>query len=195
MASFRMPKRLPVPSLAPKTSVPFRLPASLRCASNTSNARFANSTPSITQTSFWKSLIPKPFRGDGSPKAAKPKSRDWNPATFYIVIFLLIGSMSIQMISLRKNFDKFMRQSEVRIGLLREIVGKLHKGEAVDVEATLGSGDAESEAEWEQVIRDLEKNASPGLAGTPEGQETAPEAQNTTGAPTKPRAPATSEFY
>lgn len=150
MASLRTPKRLPVPSLAPKTPVLFRLPVSSRCASNSSNARFANTTPSIAQTSFWKSLIPKPFRGDRSPKTAKPKSKDWNPATFYIVIFLLIGSMSIQMISLRKNFDKFMRQSEVRIGLLREIVDKLHKGEAVDVEATLGSGDAESEAEWEQ---------------------------------------------
>lgn len=43
-----------------------------------------------------------------------------------------------------------MRRSDVRIGLLREVVEKLQKGEEVDVEKVLGTGDAEREAEWEQ---------------------------------------------
>lgn len=62
----------------------------------------------------------------------------------------MIGSMSIQMISLRKNFEAFMRRSDVRIGLLREVVEKLQNGEQVDVEKVLGTGDAEREAEWEE---------------------------------------------
>lgn len=62
----------------------------------------------------------------------------------------MIGSMSIQMISLRKNFEAYMRRSEVRISLLREVLEKVQNGEQVDVEKMLGTGDAEREAEWEQ---------------------------------------------
>jgi hypothetical protein len=58
--------------------------------------------------------------------------------------------MSIQMISLKKDFATFMRQSDVRIGLLREVVEKLQKGEEVDVEKVLGTGDPEKELAWEE---------------------------------------------
>ncbi|KAI0887446.1 uncharacterized protein GGS22DRAFT_109596 [Annulohypoxylon maeteangense] len=124
--------------------------------------RQASSAPSIIQPSFWKSLVPKPFRRSeqaadwGAPK--KPKSKEWNPATFYIVIFLFIGSMSIQMIALKKDFDTYVRRAEVRIGLLREVVEKLQRGEEVDVEKTLGTGDAEKEKEWEEALREIENN-------------------------------------
>ncbi|KAL8414843.1 hypothetical protein RB594_005881 [Gaeumannomyces avenae] len=195
MPPFRAPKRLPVTSFASKIPALLQLPASSRCASNSSNTRYASTAPSIAQTSFWKSLIPKPLRRDGSPKTARPKSKDWNPATFYIVIFLLIGSMSIQMISLRKNFEMFMRQSEVRIGLLREVVDKLHKGEAVDVEATLGSGDSESEEQWEQVLRDLERGESPDHGSASQGKEAGSKSTKSPEVPTKPKAAATSDFY
>lgn len=125
------------------------------------NARLISMQPRVAETSFWKSLIPKPLRpenraaagGEGAAAGAtkkKAKSKDWNPATFFIVIFLLIGSMSIQMISLRKSFDAFMRRSDVRIGLLREVVERVQNGEAVDVEKVLGAGDPEREAEWEE---------------------------------------------
>lgn len=118
------------------------------------NARLISMQPRVAETSFWKSLVPKPLRsenraGGGAP-TKKVKSKEWNPATFYIVIFLLIGSMSIQMISLRKNFDAFMRRSDVRIGLLREVVERVQNGEVVDVEKVLGVGDPERETEWEE---------------------------------------------
>ncbi|KAI1213031.1 uncharacterized protein F4807DRAFT_457116 [Annulohypoxylon truncatum] len=125
--------------------------------------RQASSAPSIIQPAFWKSMIPKPFRRRpeptvdwGTPK--KPKSKEWNPATFYIIIFLFIGSMSIQMIALKKEFDTFVRRAEVRIGLLREVVEKLQRGEEVDVEKALGTGDAEEEKEWEEVLREIERD-------------------------------------
>lgn len=110
----------------------------------------------VTNASFWKSLVPKPLRRENRVRAQKSSTRrnwlakEWNPATFYIIIFLMIGSMSIQMISLRKNFEAFMRRSDVRIGLLREVVEKLQNGEQVDVEKVLGTGDTEREAEWEE---------------------------------------------
>lgn len=116
-------------------------------------ARSYSAAQSVTDVSFWKSLVPKPLRRENrTPKSSKQGwlSKEWNPATFYIIIFLMIGSMSIQMISLRKNFEAFTRRSDVRIGLLREVVEKLQKGEHVDVEKVLGTGDAEREAEWQE---------------------------------------------
>ena len=107
-----------------------------------SSARLYDSPLTVADTSFWKSLIPKPLRrgAPADPNAPKRvKSKDWNPATFFIIIFLLIGSMSIQMISLRKNFAAFMRQSDVRIGLLKEVAEKLQRGENFDVEKALGT--------------------------------------------------------
>lgn len=115
-----------------------------------------STVPRVAEVSFWKSLIPKPLRRENrqvrDPFAPKKtwRSKEWNPATFFIVIFLLIGSMSIQMISLRNNFAAFMRRADVRIGLLREVVERIQNGEDVDVEKVLGSGDLEREAAWEE---------------------------------------------
>lgn len=120
------------------------------------STRALSTVPRIAEASFWKSLIPKPLRRENreARRANAPKTSwmdgEWNPATFFIVIFLLIGSMSIQMISLRNSFNAFMRRADVRIGLLREVVEKIQNGEQVDVEKVLGSGDPEQEAAWEE---------------------------------------------
>ncbi|KAF6817177.1 hypothetical protein CSOJ01_02597 [Colletotrichum sojae] len=128
------------------------------------HARYSSSLPTVAQLDFWKSLIPKPFRpeeklpGDPSIKRVKSKKKkEWNPATFYIVIFLLIGSMSINMLSTKQSFEAFSRQADVRIGVLREVVEKLQRGEKVDVEKALGTGDREKELEWEDVLREIER--------------------------------------
>ncbi|KAF3770218.1 hypothetical protein M406DRAFT_245702 [Cryphonectria parasitica EP155] len=143
-------------SLRPPSTTRFILP----------NKRTLSTVPRIAEVSFWKSLVPKPLRRENrhpsSPNAPKKSwlSKEWNPATFFIVIFLLIGSMSIQMISLRKNFDAFVRRSDVRIGLLREVVERIQNGEDVDVEKILGTGDPETEAAWEEVLEEIEKDGA-----------------------------------
>ena len=114
----------------------------------------------IADPAFWRSMVPKPFRRAKDPFTRKKKSKlaafriwmakDWNPATFFIIIFLLIGSMSINSITLKKGFETYMRQSDVRIGLLREVVEKLQRGEKVDVERVLGTGVPERETEWQE---------------------------------------------
>lgn len=104
----------------------------------------------IVDRGFWRSLVPKPLRKENRQQLKGVKSKDWNPATFFIVIFLLIGSMSIQMIALRNSFQRYMRQSEVKIGLLREVVERIKNGEKVDVEQALGTGNPEMEADWEE---------------------------------------------
>ena len=58
--------------------------------------------------------------------------------------------MSIQMIALRNSFTRHMRQSNIKIARLREVVDKIQKGETVDVEKMLGTGEPQQEAEWEE---------------------------------------------
>lgn len=58
--------------------------------------------------------------------------------------------MSIQMVALRNSYDRYLRQSESRISRLREVVEKIQKGEPVDVEKALGTGEPKKEADWEE---------------------------------------------
>src|SRR4051812_1129276 len=118
-----------------------------------SNSRPYSTVQSVASASFWKSLVPKPLR-KSSPTVAKSKnltqSKEWNPATFFIIIFMLVGSMSIQMIALKNEFASFTRRADAKIGLLKEIIERIKSGEKVDVEGLLGTGDAKREQEWEE---------------------------------------------
>lgn len=126
-----------------------RVPQTVSCRTLPTIRHSSTGAPAtIVDRGFWSSLIPKPLRKEN--RQAKPKSKDWNPATFFIVIFLLIGSMSIQMIALRNSFTRYMRQSEVKIGTLREVVERIQRGEKFDVEKALGTGEPEKEADWEE---------------------------------------------
>ncbi|MCJ1287769.1 hypothetical protein MMC26_007121 [Xylographa opegraphella] len=87
-----------------------------------------------------------------------PKNKEWNPATFYIIMFLLIGSNAIQMIALRNEFTNFSRKADARIALLREVLERVQRGEDVDVEGLLGTGNKEKEKEWEEVLREIEQD-------------------------------------
>ena len=89
-------------------------------------------------------MVPLPLRKGVS----IPLSGEWNPATYFIIIFILIGSMSINQIRLRIDHEKFTRQSDTRIGLLREVLDRIQRGEKVDVEKVLGTGDSSAEEEW-----------------------------------------------
>ncbi|KAL2271837.1 hypothetical protein VTJ83DRAFT_1208 [Remersonia thermophila] len=170
----------------------------------------SRSVSSVAEVDFWKSLVPKPLRdrlGARKAKVQGKQKKDWNPATFFIFIFLLIGSMSIQMIALRRDFSTFTRQADVRIGLLREVVEKLQRGEEVDVERVLGTGDPEKEQLWEQVLRELEREEpvkqprkkqpkqpepapEPAQAAEPAAPLTPPETSPTKAAPAPAPAPA-----
>jgi hypothetical protein len=121
------------------------------------------SLPRIIQPSFWASLIPKPFRRDSktpsyatSPESARAHPKEWNPATPYIILSLLVGSQAIQILWLKKDSDHFARKAEAKIGLLREVIEKVQNGEDVDVEKVLGAGDSAVEREWRDVLKDIE---------------------------------------
>ncbi len=110
---------------------------------------YSTAYPTVTDSGFWKSLVPKPLRRENRARR-KGKSRAWNPATYFIVMFLFVGSMSIQMIALRNQTSRYMRQAGVRLQQLREVVERIQNGEDVDVEKLLGTGEPQREADWEE---------------------------------------------
>ncbi|KAK9442625.1 hypothetical protein VB005_03688 [Metarhizium brunneum] len=122
--------------------------------------RWSSTSPAtIVDTGFWTSLIPKPLRRENRKGIKGRKSKEWNPATFFIVMFLFIGSMSIQMIALRNQCERYNRQSTVRIGQLREALRKLQNGEEVDVDKLLGSADeSQKDADWEEMLKTIERD-------------------------------------
>ncbi|PTU17804.1 hypothetical protein P175DRAFT_0526334 [Aspergillus ochraceoroseus IBT 24754] len=129
--------------------------------SNKSNPRRA--LPKLAQTSLWASILPKFLR---TRNPAPPKntttspSKEWNPASFYIIIFILIGSQAIRMIALKNEYAAYTRSTDAKIRLLREVIEKVRAGEKVDVEKLLGTGEEAKEREWDEVLREIEREDS-----------------------------------
>ncbi|RPA74843.1 hypothetical protein BJ508DRAFT_200141, partial [Ascobolus immersus RN42] len=80
--------------------------------------------------------------------------RPWNPYTFFVLIFLGIGSEAIQFIAMRKSHEETMRKGAARVDKLRELVERVQNGKEVDVKKELlgvGGGEKErEEREWEE---------------------------------------------
>lgn len=56
----------------------------------------------------------------------------------------------------QNEHNTFMRKAELKIAKLREVIEKLQKGEDVDVEKVLGTGDEVQELEWEEALKEIE---------------------------------------
>lgn len=61
---------------------------------------------------------------------------------------LLTGNASIHLIKLKRDITAYSRAADLKIELLREVIGRVQKGEEFDVEAALGVGDPKVEEEW-----------------------------------------------
>ncbi|KAL8851579.1 MAG: hypothetical protein Q9221_003511 [Calogaya cf. arnoldii] len=72
-------------------------------------------------------------------------------------MFLLIGSNAMQLLALRNEFTTYSRRADAKIGLLKEVIERVQKGEDVDVRGLLGTGNPEKEKEWEIVIKEIEE--------------------------------------
>jgi hypothetical protein len=111
--------------------------------------------PRLAQPSIWQSIIPKSLRTRDKrqlPTEKKPP----NPASYFIWIYLFIGSQAIRIIGVQNEYKTFMRKAELKIAKLREVIEKLQRGEEVDVEKVLGTGDEIQELEWEEALREIE---------------------------------------
>ncbi|KAI4285370.1 MAG: hypothetical protein L6R38_000726 [Xanthoria sp. 2 TBL-2021] len=63
----------------------------------------------------------------------------------------------MQLLALRNDSTTYTRRADAKIGLLKEVIGRVQKGEDVDVKGLLGTGNPEKEKEWEQVIKEIEE--------------------------------------
>ncbi|PGH09347.1 hypothetical protein GX51_00790 [Blastomyces parvus] len=143
--------RLSQPKLPPTQPLPQR-----RCLAT------GRAVPKILEPSMWTSMVPKFLRSGNrrGTEAASRKPRAPNPATFYAIIFTLIGSQAIRMIMLRNEYANYTRSADAKIRLLREVIERIQKGEDVDVKRLLGTGDEAKEREWEEVLKEIEQEES-----------------------------------
>ncbi|OAX82742.1 hypothetical protein ACJ72_02911 [Emergomyces africanus] len=141
----------------PQPNLPGSKPISQRRCLATGRA-----VPKILEPSMWTSLVPKFLRNRSwsGVEATPRKSRGPNPATFYVIIFTLIGSQAIRMIMLRNEYANYTRSADAKIRLLKEVIERIQKGEDVDVKRLLGTGDEAKEREWEEVLREIEQEES-----------------------------------
>lgn len=95
-------------------------------------------------------MIPRFIRNRKPRSTDTPKSKEWNPATFYIIIFTLIGSQAIRMLTLKNDYAAYRRTTDAKIELLKEVIERVKSGEKVDVEKLLGTGNEAQEKEWEE---------------------------------------------
>ncbi|KAL5390879.1 hypothetical protein DPSP01_001379 [Paraphaeosphaeria sporulosa] len=115
------------------------------------------SVPTILRPAFWKSMIPRPLRsGESLSSTSDVPSRQWNPATPYIVLALLVGSQAIQILWLKQERALMTRRAEAKMGILREVVERVQRGEEVDVEGILGTGVEGREREWAGLLKEIE---------------------------------------
>ncbi|KAG0138711.1 hypothetical protein HOY82DRAFT_544632 [Tuber indicum] len=112
--------------------------------------------PRILDPAVWFPFYKTETRkGKAGSKEGKPKIH--NPATFFVVMAMLIGSQAIQMIRIRQTHEDYMWRADTKIAVLREVIERLEKGEDVDVEKVLGVGNEKEEKSWEDVLKQLEE--------------------------------------
>ncbi|KAL9075934.1 MAG: hypothetical protein Q9161_001328 [Pseudevernia consocians] len=61
------------------------------------------------------------------------------------------------MLTLKNEYSNFSRRADAKIKLLKDVLDRVQRGENVDVEKILGTGDEEQEQEWRDVLRNLEE--------------------------------------
>ncbi|KAL9065123.1 MAG: hypothetical protein Q9157_007586 [Trypethelium eluteriae] len=67
------------------------------------------------------------------------------------------GSQAIQIIALKREHFNYTLRVDAHIAKLKEVIGRVQKGEDVDVRKELGTGDARREKEWEEVMKEVAK--------------------------------------
>jgi hypothetical protein len=53
------------------------------------------------------------------------------------------------MLTLKNDYTAYRRSTDAKIELLKEVIERVKRGEKVDVEKLLGTGDEAQEKEWE----------------------------------------------
>lgn len=130
-----------------------RIPSQVRSQSTLINK---DNLPRILQPSLWETIVPPTVRAKTRQLFKDREQRSYNPASYFIWIYIFIGSQAIRIISVKNEYTTYSRQADVQIGKLREVVRKLLAGEEVDAEKVLGTDVPEEEEAWEVALREIE---------------------------------------
>jgi Family of unknown function (DUF5321) len=122
-----------------------------RCVSTDSHV-----LPKIAQPSIWHSIVPRALRNKSKKPSELSSRKAPNSASYFIWIYLLIGSQAVRILQLQNDFNTFTRRADLKIEKLRKVVEALQRGEEVDVEKALGTGNEVQEREWEEALREIE---------------------------------------
>ncbi|KAI1936560.1 hypothetical protein LOZ66_004536 [Ophidiomyces ophidiicola] len=101
-------------------------------------------------------------------------------------MFILVGSQALRVVQIKNDHGNYVRSTEAKIRLLREVIERLQRGEDVDVRKLLGTGDEIAEREWEEAIREISQEepiSQPNTQPLPK-PGTEPTTQNDKGADT-----------
>jgi len=112
--------------------------------------------PRILQPSLWETIIPPAVRAKTRSLLNDREPRPYNPASYFIWIYIFIGSQAIRIITVKDEYQTYSRKADLQIDKLREVVRKLLAGEEVDVEKVLGTDVPEEENAWEEALRQIE---------------------------------------
>jgi len=96
------------------------------------------------------------------------------------------------MITLRNESATFTRRADAKISLLKEIIERIKNGEDVNVEGLLGTGDAQREKEWEEVLQEIEEEDAAweeSRKRNPKQEESSSSTSQTANMPAKPEEP------
>lgn len=127
-------------------------------------SQFESKLPRVAQPSLWASLVPKAFRKskrDSKEAARRAAERaagasERRVGITFLFLGIIVGSNAIHLINVKREMLNFTRETEAKLAALREVIKRVKNGEEVDVKKVLGTGDADQEKEWEQVIKELE---------------------------------------
>ncbi|KAK7538617.1 uncharacterized protein J3D65DRAFT_602614 [Phyllosticta citribraziliensis] len=148
-----IPTRLALSIIPPLSQPQWQTAKSSICAARHAST---DSLPRVVQPSLWQNIIPKAFRH--APRASTSRPSRWrrlrlvwnNPATVFIAFGLMIGSNAINLLLLRNSMANYSRKADAKIALLREVFERVQRGEEVDVEGLLGTGNEESDKDWKE---------------------------------------------
>ncbi|KAI9656562.1 MAG: hypothetical protein M1821_004769 [Bathelium mastoideum] len=148
--AFRMVKRATNPPQIKRFFSSSRL--HLRSDSDPTSSAFP-----VFQPAFWRFILPK--RSRLRPPSSDPARPHWlqNPATHVIALSLLAGSQAIQILTLKRDHLNYSLRTDAHIAKLKDVIGRVQKGEDVDVKKELGTGDEKREREWEEVMKEIAK--------------------------------------
>jgi len=120
--------------------------------------------PRVLQPSTWLATIPpilrRPRKKTEPSKSKNVRGFFAHPAATVFILAMIVGSGAIHTINLKNEMATAESKAAAKLALLRQVIERVQKGEDVNVEKELGTGDPVAEQEWTDVMKEIESGNS-----------------------------------